>query len=655
MRLLAGEMSRRPFRRLERVLAICLPLGALCCARAPSKHDFDERWSAAAASASAAPNTTAAGHGNTPAAGGWALGQEYPYRLTLTTAVAFGDQAPIVDFDLSGDLLVIPASVAGNQVTLFVALRNAKAVSRAPDPNGQIAKVAEQASATGCLLGLVNGRVSDIRLASDLSQLTVGIYRDLGARLQFAPGSDSAPTYQVDEYDAAGKYTAEYSRGDTPGQYHKRKLRYAGVLGADRTVSGPALDAPGKIVPYVAASEGTITLSPDGRPTQIREHDEITITGAQTPVRSKTTVVLSAGAAVPGQPHDFGTMASHLTRLAADEPYAAKTPVAALDAARIHGLTYDKVVQRLSELKQAHPEILEGPSAAASGRAQSQPFMQELSSLFMALAAIFRQQPDTIARAMAAIRAHSPISEPLVDALGSSGSSDAHSALAELARAPNIEPKLKNRALTALVRTPNPSAESIAALEARLTDKPFDSTALYGLGTYARRLRDAGDTARAATIATLLQDRLRQAGKVNPRVETALAAITNCGCDQVLPDVTPFLTDKSDSVRAIAVRALQSMRDPQVDTLIAARMAGDPASQVKIAAMDAAGVRKPADLIVRSLSTVARTDPDPRVRYRGVELLIDWLPQRNDLRSTLQEIAAKDPEAQVRSRAKAAL
>jgi len=52
---------------------------------------------------------------------------------------------------------------------------------------------------------------------------------------------------------------------------------------------------------------------------------------------------------------------------------------------------------------------------------------------------------------------------------------------------------------------------------------------------------------------------------------------------------------------------------------------------------------------------VAATDADARVRYHAVDLLIAWLPKRADLRSTLQTIAANDPEPQVRSRAQAAL
>lgn len=591
---------------------------------------------------------------------GWALGHEYPYRVSMASAIAFGDQPAVIDFDLDGQLLVIPVAVASGQTTLFVAVRNAKVVSRAPDPKGQIAAIGEQASSTGCLLTLVAGRVSEIRLANDLNSLTVGIYRELGARLQFAPTSDAAPKYEVEEYDATGKYTAEYARDDAAGlRFHKRKLRYAGVLGADTAAAGTAaavIGGPGKVVPEIAVSQGEITLSAEGRPVQVRMHDEVSISGAQTPVHSKTTISLVGGESVSGSSHDFAAMAAQLTRFGADEAYVPKTQVAALDAARIHGLTYDRVIERLSALRAAHPDVLNGTAPTdATVKTRDQAAMQELSGLFMALGAIFRQQPAAIPRAVAQIRAHSPLSGPLIDALGSSGASTAHVALVELSRSSALDQKIKNRALVALIRTPNPSSAAIAALEKMLKDDPFSETALYGLGTYARHLRDAGNRDEAARIASVLGDSLERAGAVKSRVETVLAAIANSGSEQLLPRVAPFLTDRADGVRAIAVRALQSMHDPQVDTLIAARMATDTASEVRIAAMDAAGVREPADLVVRALREVAVSDDDPRVRYRGVDLLTSWLPKRNELRTTLQVIASKDPEPQVRSRAQAAL
>jgi hypothetical protein len=71
--------------------------------------------------------------------------------------------------------------------------------------------------------------------------------------------------------------------------------------------------------------------------------------------------------------------------------------------------------------------------------------------------------------------------------------------------------------------------------------------------------------------------------------------------------------------------------------------------------MDAARVREPSDSVVRVLTGTAKNAEDPRVRYRAVELVVQWLAKRAELRSSLAEIAAKDPEPKVRERARAAL
>jgi HEAT repeat protein len=581
---------------------------------------------------------------------GWTLGQEYPYRFILSSAVTFGDQPSVVDFDLTGDLLVIPAAVAEGLTTLFVAVRNAKIVSRVPNTQEQLAKIGDQASTTGCLLGLVGGHVSDIRLAPDLSTMTVGVYRELAARLQFGRASDGAGKYELEEYDGTGKYAAEYQRTDPSGlHYQKRKLRYLGLLGgAAQTPLGPA-----NIVPFVAASTGELTLSPDGRPTEVKATDELTITGAQTPVRSKTTVTLSAGLPRPGQPHDFETMAGHFVHVAADQAFAGKTDVAALDNARIRGRTYDKVLEQLKALSVSHPEAFTG--GKNDGDANSNQLrMQELSGLFITLAAIFRQQPETIPRAVAAIRSHSPLADMLVDALGSSGSEAAHKALTALSSSAS-DPKLRSRALLALVGTSSPSDAAIATLRSRLKDKPFDEPALYGLGTYARLLRDAGSLKQSDDIATLLRETLQRASSDIQHIEVALGGIANCGCDQALPEVTAYLTDGTEGVRVQAVRALQAMRDPKVELLLATRMTTDASRNVRMTAIESARIRpEPSDLLARALSQAAISDSDAHVRYRAVELLIEWLPKRKDVRATLQTVAQNDSEPQVRARAKAA-
>ncbi len=143
-------------------------------------------------------------------------------------------------------------------------------------------------------------------------------------------------------------------------------------------------------------------------------------------------------------------------------------------------------------------------------------------------------------------------------------------------------------------------------------------------------------------------------GKVAAYLEKALGGIANCGCEQVLPKVTPFLNDGTIGVRVQAVRALQSMYAPGVETLLATSMLKDTAHEVRMTAVETAGIRpEPGELLLRAVSQAALTDTDSHVRYKAVDLVVRWLPKRSDLQATLQTVAKNDGEPQVRSRAQA--
>jgi hypothetical protein len=194
----------------------------------------------------------------------------------------------------------------------------------------------------------------------------------------------------------------------------------------------------------------------------------------------------------------------------------------------------------------------------------------------------------------------------------------------------------------------------VAVLEAMLEDDPFNATALLGLGTYARHLRDEGKAEAAAAIGQLLVETLGRAKRPLERMHS-LQAIANSGYAPALPAVLPFLRAPEETERANAVRAIQSMRDPSVDALIASPLASDPATNVRLSAIEAARVREPSDVLAHALESAATDAPDAHVRYRAVELVVQWMKQRPDFRATLERVARTDQEATVRDRAKAAL
>jgi len=582
---------------------------------------------------------------------GWQLNQQYTYDLSLTTALAFGQQVKAFDFDLAAKLLVIPTSVTPEATTLFLAFQNPKLTSRVPSTQPNYDSIAAQLAQSGCFITLSGGRVTELRIVPGLSLVSVGVYRDIGSRLQFSRPLPRADQYEVEEYDTTGKLVVEYMRDPAAtNAWKKRKVRYLGILGGQSNV--PSI--PTNIIPRLVKSEGEIQLAADGRPLAIHQQEEVQVNGAQTPVHSSTSVSLTSEASLPAQQRDWALLANKMDRVLVGEPYGKQASVDALDDARIHGRTFDSVVAELEKLartKPAQPTASPAPSASAA----SNQALQESSALFAALTAIFRRRPETVPIALAKIRANSLASDTLVDALGSSGSTSAQEALLELANGKSVEPKLRERALTSLTRTSRPSPQAIAALELMVQENPANMQALYGLGTYSRRLRDFGDAAGSSAVGDFLVDRLRLAKEVIPRVEAALTAIGNSGYDGALDRVVPYLADRGEPVRAAAVGALQSMRDPRVDQLIANCVQSDLSSRVRISALDAARVRAPSDTLTQALMVVAIKADDAHVRYGAVDLIIRWLSARPDLLPILTQVAAQDSEPRVRERAQAAL
>ena len=248
----------------------------------------------------------------------------------------------------------------------------------------------------------------------------------------------------------------------------------------------------------------------------------------------------------------------------------------------------------------------------------------------------------------------SPAADTLIEALGSASTPAAQDSLVRLQASNTTDAALRRRIITALSRTPRPDQSSIHMFEKTLKTDPFSEPALLGLGTYARRLRDGGDSESADSIGGLLVDRLGAATNLRDRL-TVLRAITNSGYSPALDRVRPYLTDSENQTRVDAVRALQSMRDPRVDDLIADRLLSDSASEVRISALSAAKVREPTDTLATAVESAASKAADPHVRYRAVEILAQWITRRPDVRPALERVANDDVEPRIRERAQSAL
>jgi hypothetical protein len=577
---------------------------------------------------------------------GFSADHRYRYRVKVGSLMSLGDQARSFDFDVTGRLELEPTQVTPDAVTLHGVLLEPSIVSRVPGTQPEFDKLAVQMNKDGFFMSLRGGRLQELRVPRGAPALVANVYRTLAAALQVSRSSVGAVEYAAQEYDSTGKYLAAYKLG-SDGWLSKPKTRYLELLGA-RSAANPS---PLKLVPRVVSSEGRVKLSADGRPSQVSMRDELRIDGAQAPVASTTTVSLEQEGVEPAPARDLAKAFASMLVVPANDPYGDATPADALDSSRINGLTFEEVVKRLEARAKTVHAVADAGSDSGD---MATPADAEESKLFIALAAILRQQPGTVPLALQKIRSGAAISDVLLDALGSASSPATQDALIELITSKATPAKLKSRAGSVLVRTNHPTDRAIAALKALLVVEPWNAKALYGLGTFSRRLREAGEEKRSTELGEFLVSKLDAAPSVAPLI-TMLRSLANSGYAGAIPKVIPLLTDKREQVRVDAVRSLQSMKDPRVDALIVARISSDASNPVRISAIHATQVREPTDALVRGLLEAATSAPDPHVRYRAVDVLLQWVPRRPDLRAALTRLSTTDQQRKIRDRIAAAL
>ena len=600
---------------------------------------------------SAAASQTAGAPLPEPLTRGFSVGERYRYAMKLSTSVRFQEDRASFDFDLLGDVDLRAFTVTPDTATLYATLVNARVVNRVAETQPQLDQMLVELRGKGAFFSIAGGRASELLVPSGMSAMAASTYRQVAASLQFVHGGPGADRYTADEYDTTGQYVAEYTRGASGKLWSKRKQRYRALLGTGSETARAA-----NIVPEIVRSSGTFVLDDSGRPLRAELIDELVVKHEQLPVQSRLAIVLEsvpfkAAAVEP----DLATLRRGGRRYAASDAIVEASSEAALDDARIGNLDFVTIVRQLEDLGRAQKPIEVGPDrapppATPEQEAQQQSLVRQQAQLFGALSATFRKSPHTIEQAVAKIRDGSPASDALVDALGSASTPAAHSALSRLLGFAARDAEERGRIILTLARAQKPTVEATSALQSVLAKEPFQAGALYGIGSHARLLRNAGHLEEARALGELLVQRLTRA-RYALELGTVLRAIANSGYDAALPRVLPLLEDEREDIRSAATWAMQSMLDPGVDRLIAKRLTADESNQVRLAAMDAARLRQPSDSLAGALSGVATGATDAHVRYQAVELMTRWLPERPDLRPALEKVARGDAEPRIRERA----
>jgi hypothetical protein len=97
------------------------------------------------------------------------------------------------------------------------------------------------------------------------------------------------------------------------------------------------------------------------------------------------------------------------------------------------------------------------------------------------------------------------------------------------------------------------------------------------------------------------------------------------------------------------------MEDPSVDTLLVAALLGDKKKSVRRAAGEAIALRTPSSVLTTGVQNAVTSDPDVKLRQQLLGLVIEWLPDRPELRAALEAVAKDDSRESLRRDAAGAL
>src|SRR5262249_6926773 len=264
---------------------------------------------------------------------------------------------------------------------------------------------------------------------------------------------------------------------------------------------------------------------------------------------------------------------------------------------------------------------------------------------YVALTALLRLHPDGLKTIEAEVRAGSPLSGTLIEALRDVGSAEAQAVLRELVTLPNLDNARRMLAARSLSHVELPTPETVAVLTQLQADDKLGVQATYGLGSNIYRLQKT-DPSRASLLLASLQRQLSAAVTDQERT-MLLTALGNAGHPDSLESIRRFVEDGSVGVRAAAAQALRRIPGETADSLLV-KLSEDPEENVRFSAIDAISERSPSPVLEHRVAAMALNEPTFRTRVQAVRTAVDWLKTIPGLTSTLEMVSNRDESEDIR-------
>lgn len=618
---------------MSRTLALA-GLVALCAAPGVSQHQVP-------AVGPAAQESSHESTSGVTSLGSARLGDQSLHRVKMKFAMRTPAMQDAQEVELSGELKMTVVAIEAGAADVLYELSGARVKVSAPPAGGPPRRADRDVSYGESELSSMlsrrffvsrreNGSISAVRFAKDMNPAAANLLMVLATSAQFVRGARSEPAWIVTERDPNGEYNAAYQQLE-PGHFRKRKAQYLRV--------NPALDGqvPGRAVAGAAAPQPSMRIASS------ESEFEIDSAGRVIAAKSRESLALEimqhafeVAIEVDFEPGRFSSDVGGIAALVRTRDQMESRPLAqfgldpknellARDRAALRGADFDDLAKRLAAL----PPPVDKESEAEG-------------SLKRAFQALFRQEPDTAARAPTLVRSATPGRGKLVvDALSLASGSQAQSALASIAIDASVPFVGREYALRYLAHQPQPS-EAVIKRVATLLDDPnaeLRQMARFTYGAFAH-----SDPAQAKPIASELLSRLDRAQSPAERLEL-VTALGNAGATEALPALRHCIQNGELQLRTRAIESLRFIDDPSIDPLLESILSGRESESLRVAAINALKFRRLGPFTA-TLAEMAEKDPSSNVRKAAIDLLGSRLSEFPALAGVLERVRAHEPAAQ---------
>ena len=566
----------------------------------------------------------------------WPNSTRQTYDIQMTSALLVEDvDEPVLAFQLRGLVTLDAFSEDDGTTTLIMGFTEpvfevAQVTEEGTAVQARASRLEEELAQSSVLSIDRTGRVQAIQVPKKSSGQLQSTIKSLCAMLQFVSPQHHQNTWETQENDTTGTHVAAYLQ-QGPGTFLKNKQKYL-PMGKAKSGTDPDIAA------EVRKSDISLSLNPAGEMTALTVTDHIRVTGTQifSSTEARTEVRLSLQDSEPFSDRSaLSALPSTHVATAIDAPTTAHALNEKMDAAKISGLNLTAALQ-----------------IAADFSGENREDRQKRDRAFLAMEALFRQQPETIAEGLKHIENGSPQSGMLLSALGYASTEASQNALIDLFQRSDKLGISPGTVLQALSQGESPSSENIALHQSLLSHPQHARQAHYGLGSIVYHYRMAKALQAADQTFDILKEALEQCTTPGACI-IVLHAIGNAGHPESVQAVQPFLQHADAKLRGAAIQAVRRVPGTDAEQMITAGLLQDLDSSVRQEALDVLGSRQPATAVaLAAIIDRAQRDVDARIRYKCVSLLPRFAQiDAASVYKALKWVAENDSEEKIRTQA----